>query len=670
MSQAPFRFGRYVIIDRLSRDGKVELFRAKLPSPGGGADRVVVIKRLPAEVTKNDSFLKMFEQEIKATLSLMHPNITQIYDFGKVDGEYFIAMEYVPGRNLLQVVSKLADMGLQMSPELAAHVAAQAAQALGHAHSFVDPLSGEKSSIVHRDIHPGNVLVSFAGAVKLCDFSLSKVDSTGGLTQVGILRGQPAYFAPERLLDAPQDHRADIFSLGVVLWEILTGRRLFPGESTAAVMNEVLKREIPAPSKVNPQVPAVLDAVVLKALQRDPAKRYQNALEMNRDLQRFLFDVEAPVGQADLAAYMKEIFQAELSTDQEDMRQRFAAAPEGEERPEFTIATCPSVQAEDEKTGMMISSQAYSHQRMVALAKESAQFNENGDEDAPALVEIPPPVPAGAKPPPVPKPRPFRPAIPISSAAAADRDNISSLAVTDAWRTLPAKPGVNVRQLEREMVSQAHHSSVRGKMAFIAFASFVTVVGLLGYQFWDHTTEMTHALFVPNDAKSAITLGQAGSRAPSSAPAQVIAPNVGVVEFQGDTNYEVEVNGRWTPVIEHRVEVPAGRSTNLRIRKDKFETLERVVFAAAGEVTPVTLKFVAERKKGFLSVFTVPQARLLIYEGDSLVFDGRTPVEGKNWPVGQFRVVLENDLIGVRDEQAIMVEEWKTTTVRKELKKP
>jgi serine/threonine protein kinase len=271
-------FGRYRLLQRIGAGGMAEIFRA-VARGAQGFERTVAIKRIRPEVVEHTDMGRLFADEARVSALLDHPNIVQVYDFGAVDGTYYITMEYLKGRNLEQVLSALRLRNQRLAPSLAVLIARDVARGLAYAHGLTDE-RGQWLSIVHRDVSPANVMLSQLGAVKLLDFGIARITSEMRLavTRGRALRGKCPYLAPEQINnEAVVDGRADIFALGAVLWEMLTGRRLFCGSSDFEVLASVLTREIVRPSTLVPGLPHQIDDIVLAALERSPGKRFPSA---------------------------------------------------------------------------------------------------------------------------------------------------------------------------------------------------------------------------------------------------------------------------------------------------------------------------------------------------------------------------------------------------------
>ncbi len=272
-----------------------------------GFEKEVVIKRIRSVLASDRNFVEMFIAEAQLASKLNHANIVQIFDFDKHEDTYYLAMEYVRGHSLAEAHSRGRELFISPSPVLAAHIAAEVARGLHHAHSLRN--KGQSLGIVHRDVTPHNVLLSFDGAVKLADFGIAKAGNK--LTVPGMLKGKFAYMSPEQARGDEIDHRTDIFALGVVLWEMLTGARLFDGDSDVAVLRAVQERLIPPPARLNPEVPPDLDAIVMRALERKPDERFQTAQLMEHQLARFVIRRTAGPEDTDVGAYLRRLFSDE-----------------------------------------------------------------------------------------------------------------------------------------------------------------------------------------------------------------------------------------------------------------------------------------------------------------------------------------------------------------------
>jgi serine/threonine protein kinase len=279
MDQRVQPFGKYQLIERLGRGGMAEVWKARIQGPAGFS-RTLVVKRILPHLVEDPHFVQMFVSEARLSARLNHANIVQVFELGDVDGEYFLAMEYVRGRDLVNVVRAQLLRGLP-PPGLGAFVVREVCRALAYAHQLTDE-RGQPLRLIHRDVSPSNVMIGFDGAVKLLDFGIAKAlaDANENKTVTGTLKGKFGYMSPEQVEGKDIDHRADLFAAGIVLHEVLTGKRLFKGSSDLATIAMVREAKVDPPSLLNPDVPKALDEICLKALARDPDNRWRGCDEM------------------------------------------------------------------------------------------------------------------------------------------------------------------------------------------------------------------------------------------------------------------------------------------------------------------------------------------------------------------------------------------------------
>jgi len=275
--------GKYRLIRDLGIGGMARVSLATLEGPAGFSKRYVV-KRILPEFARNPQFARMFANEARVAAMLDHPNIVRVFEFDRENGTYYLVMEYVDGASLDQIVRAARKGGVPLGPDFAVEVGLPLARALAYAHSLKLP-DGRPLNLVHRDVSPGNVLVSREGAVKLTDFGVVK--STITTTVAGAVKGKLSYMSPEQITVQNVDHRSDLFSLGVVLYEVATGLRLFRGDSLCATAVRVMRAVVPPPRSVMPETDPRLEAILMKLLERDPRARYQSASELLGDLEGY-----------------------------------------------------------------------------------------------------------------------------------------------------------------------------------------------------------------------------------------------------------------------------------------------------------------------------------------------------------------------------------------------
>ena len=306
----PQRIGRYELCFELASGGMASVYLARIDGVSG-FEKLVALKRIHRHLAKEKGYVNMFLDEARIASRITHPNVCSVFDFGESDGEHYIAMEYLVGEPLSRLMSRAArDQSHRRSPLLPlrmARIVADACEGLHAAHELKDA-NGDLLHVVHRDVSPRNLFVTYDGAVQVVDFGIASASQRLHHTSTGQVKGTFAYMAPEQLAARPIDRRVDIWALGVALWEMLAVKRLFKRDTTANTIHAVLYDEIRPPSDHRSQVPAELDRIVLKALQRDPKTRWRTAREMGQALRQFLGTQNEIMGPAELSEWMAEVF--------------------------------------------------------------------------------------------------------------------------------------------------------------------------------------------------------------------------------------------------------------------------------------------------------------------------------------------------------------------------
>ena len=313
----PVQFGNYFLLERVAAGGMAEVFRAK--SVGReGTERIVALKRILPMVAADKELVSLFIDEAKLVIQLNNPNLCKVFDWGKVEDSYYLAMEYISGCTLRQAFQRCKEQEIDGSSAMplaqSCLVAMKLCEGLDYAHNKKDTL-GNDLGLVHRDVSPPNVMISYEGEVKLIDFGIAKVQ-THRQGEGSAPKGKFSYMSPEQVRGEPLDRRSDIFSLGIVLYELLTGERLFPIDNDLSVLDKIRNVEILPPSTINRRIPEELERIVMKALSRAPEDRYQTAMEMNSDLQQSLYASGEFYSRKELAAWMKRVFKPEYEAEQ------------------------------------------------------------------------------------------------------------------------------------------------------------------------------------------------------------------------------------------------------------------------------------------------------------------------------------------------------------------
>lgn len=313
------RFGRYLILDHLVDGGMAKISRALYL--GEQADKVVVIKTMKPQFSEDESFKTMFMDEVKVTFKLVHPNITQTYDYGFINNQLYVVMEYCDGKNLKEFMNKLHLQDSIFRIDLAVYVIAQACLGLYYAHNFNDKMTGKNANIIHRDISPQNIMLTYDGGVKIIDFGIAKAESNSEATKTGTIKGKFSYLAPEYIEGKKLDPRYDEFALAITLWEMLCGKKLFSHKNDIEVLKKIQECYVPAPSSVNSKVPKALDEILLKALSKDRENRYADLYEFHMVLMKFLNANYPDFHPKELVDLAQNIFRDEIREDKEKFKE-------------------------------------------------------------------------------------------------------------------------------------------------------------------------------------------------------------------------------------------------------------------------------------------------------------------------------------------------------------
>jgi serine/threonine protein kinase len=307
------QLGRYHLLDRIAFGGMAEIYRAKT-FDAGGAPHLVAVKRVLAHLAEDDDFIQMLVDEAKIASVLRHGNIARVYEFARAHGEYFIAMEHVDGKDMRTVLERCRSKKKPIPPEHAAYIAGEVGAALHAAHSAVDA-RGRPLRIIHRDVSPSNIICSYAGEVKLCDFGIAKATLSRVTTKTGVIKGKVKYMSPEQALGRKLDHRSDVFSLGSCLYEMLTRIPPFTATNEMDLLIKVRDAKYRPISERQPGSPPELEAICDKCLTRSRANRYQTAAEAEGDLRAFLRKFMPNYSRSHLGRFIRKMFATEIERE-------------------------------------------------------------------------------------------------------------------------------------------------------------------------------------------------------------------------------------------------------------------------------------------------------------------------------------------------------------------
>jgi serine/threonine protein kinase len=307
---------KYTLLDLIGTGGMAEVFRGKL-SGAEGFEKLVVLKKLLAQYSRDPEIVAHFISEAKLAALLQHENIAQIYDFGQLDGSYFIAMEYLLGRDLQSVMQRARELQEPLGAERALYITAKVCEAMEYAHTLRD-FQQQPLHIVHRDLSPHNIFITFDGRVKIIDFGIARAEMFDNKTQIGVAKGKIAYMSPEQLAAEKIDHRSDIFAVGILLYEMLSGKRMYAGD-TATMIRKCMQVEYDKLQTVCPGLPPAVYDILDKALEKDVGRRYQTCAHMQAEVEEALFAINRRPSPQLLEKYIGRLFAREVAAEKDGL---------------------------------------------------------------------------------------------------------------------------------------------------------------------------------------------------------------------------------------------------------------------------------------------------------------------------------------------------------------
>jgi len=665
-------FGRYLLLDRIAVGGMAEVYRAKAFGVEG-FERIIAIKRMLPSMAEDDEFVSMFVDEAKIVANLHHANIVPIYELGRIGESHFIAMEYVWGKDLLQIMNRFRKMRSYMPPAMAALVAARLSEGLDYAHRRTDG-EGKGLGIVHRDVSPQNILASYDGEVKLVDFGIATARSRSTRTQAGVLKGKFGYMSPEQARGEPLDRRSDVFAVGTCLWEMLTLERLFVAESDYHTLEKIRNVDIDPPSKKNPAVPAELERIVMKALTRDRESRWQWGSDLADALMRFVMTTRPIFGASKLAVWMKENFAAEMGAERARM------ADEGKiGRPDLGPATIPpgtraaaasptpsdvherrTVQSPRARPAAAVPGPIHDQETVVTTAAETepavgpapggtAVFysNEAALLEAPILNIEGPPTPSGARMVPPPPSTPGRSGPPPPPIPPLRTPSVSGARLPMPSGTIP----FGTQQRPTPSPSRAAPGG-RSVFKWVALGFGVTALVFGGLFAWyvvssESGSDAPASVFVSSAPATSVPIrvdGQPAGNTPTVVPG--LAPGRHVIETQSPSGFpirqEIDVTPGGTHVVMLTVALPATEQPppspatagpGAASTAPTTASAPEPATAAAQDVPDVPVR-------GRIVVDSTPAGAQVSLDGR---VRGRTPLRLEGLDFGRYRVCLEQE---------------------------
>jgi serine/threonine-protein kinase len=660
------KFGRFFLLDQIAQGGMAEIYRARLASIDG-AGRLIVIKRIQAGFGGNSEFLQMFRSEIKVTMGFNHPNIVQLYDFGEEAGQPYIAMELVDGKNLRQFMNRFSEMKQTFPPALAAHIVEQSASALHYAHAFKDKITGEHLSIVHRDISPQNILISFEGTVKVIDFGIAKATTNLESTRAGVIKGKPSYLSPEQIAGEMVDGRSDIFALGIVLWELLVGRKLFSGDNELAVLKQIesCQTHIKPPSHFVGSIPPDLDAIVMKTLSKQRDKRYQNAEELQRALHRFIYSTYPDFNPTDLSYCARDMFKNEIVEDRKRLQRLNEEVEKKLIASELVVHHEAKVFEEQESTPSDRAKTPVDKKKVQPANQEPKKVAGYEPPRNPSVVRfedskkvmVRPKAPAEKKP-------VIQPVAPVVSSSG-PRENLVAAASSE-----PSKKSRIKRAIPRIAPSVRHLNAIK---SFSAGLAAVLILSFVGPSFGISVPVLSH--FLRENGRNPDAVSQ---------PIVAVDGNLNNISAQDLVTLILDIQppGKAGIVRVNGVAINSGNSkklpgvrvaANSRVEIDidnpdqAFRKIHREFVIDSTQVNAehetTNIIKLEPAQSGYLTIKTSPTADAVIFDSaGKQVWKGTTAsFEKKNFPVGLYTVRLTNELLDMKKELSVEIKDGETT---------
>jgi serine/threonine protein kinase len=636
------RFGKYLILDHLVDGGMAKICRARYL--GEQANKMVAVKMVQAQFSNDEAFVRMFQDELNITFGMLHPNIMQVYDYGKTSGQLYTAMEYIHGANLKQYLDRLKEKKVVFPVEISSYIISQVCLGLHYAHTFTDKLTGKPYNIVHRDISPHNIMLTYDGAVKVIDFGIAKANTNSEATQAGTIKGKLSYLAPEYLDGLELDARYDEFAVGITLWELLCSRKLFQANNDLAVLKQIQACKIVPPSQINPSVPKELDAIVMKALSKDRSHRYENLDQMNRALVRFLYSNYPDFNASDLSTFAEDLFKAEIKSDSE----KFVEYGKID-----TTAYIEDMKKDESKTGKIskkeVGLKAPGEERVkireIDLAVDSSQTmgieieKRNSDKTGTKkLIRNA----IQAKP-----SKNTRINSSISGSKKVEKDRTSSRVVS--------KKSVSSSDKEESSAGSAIIMIIACSIAAVAYLQSDFVEGLVGI----NLKKMIHG----DDQVRSISSVPGGNKTSSSSflpEAGAVAAQMGKIVLSGvDVTMEVYVNGSKANYVGSSLKVPLNEEVTVKVKKLGFlPYISTLTLTKENNSSVINVPQLERARTGLLTTsLNYTAGSKLVYEELGQTIERDLPFKDIQIPEGDYQAKIVNPILGTEKRVEFHIEE-------------
>lgn len=652
MSDKKFqRFGKYLILDHLVDGGMAKICRARYL--GEQANKMVAVKMVQPQFSNDEAFVRMFQDELNITFGMLHPNIMQVYDYGKTNGQLYTAMEYIHGANLKQYLDRLKERKVVFPVEISCYIISQVCLGLHYAHTFTDKLTGKPYNIVHRDISPHNIMLTYDGAVKVIDFGIAKANTNSEATQAGTIKGKLSYLAPEYLDGLELDARYDEFAVGITLWEMLCSRKLFQANNDLAVLKQIQACKIIPPSEINPAVPKELDAIVMKALSKDRAHRYENLDQLNRALVRFLYSTYPDFNPSDLKTFAYDLFKNEIEKDEK----KFVEYGKIDIQPYIE-----DMKQEESKTGRISKKDAGLTGRPTAAASKEQQPQREKIREIELAIE-PVQVEIGIEQ--VREKTATRKLnkAALQSAKTTSRNNKLNSS-SSSVRTLKDK--TTSRVMSRKEIAKEKEEKESSSAAMIILTLVASLAGFAYFQ-GDMVEEMIGVnlyTMVHGQPQRKISSVPTEKKTRTSQPVVHTEPVIekGEVVLGGiDLTMEVYVDGQKIEYMGKPLKVDLDREVNVVIKKPGYVPyIQKVTLTKESNSTVVNVPQLERARMGLLTTSqNYTAGSKLVYEENGELIERDMPFRDVPFPEGTYQAKVVNPILGTEKKVEFVIEENK-----------
>ncbi len=648
------KFGDLLLMERLAAGGMAEVFRGKQLGYAG-FEKTVAIKRILPHFASSEEFKNMFRLEANLSAMLQHTNISQIFANGEHEGYLYLVMEFVDGKNLRQLLGKADKLKFRIPVEIACFVVGEAAKGLDYAHNFIDEKTGQPMNIVHRDVSPQNIMLGYEGSVKLVDFGIAKVAARAESTRAGVLKGKFGYMSPEQARGDTLDKRSDIFAMGIILWELLTQRRLFSSDDEMKTLQNVRECKVPRPSSKNPTLPYALEKIVMRALEKDPSNRYSSAGDLYGDLVRYMNDRHPSFIPTDLTKFMKEFYKEEIADEKRRREKLNLEAPAYMAAHQSPAKRKKVEKQNDEKDGDRTNVNT-DEDTLVSGVHNEHKVSHIENDDIRESLNMDPSKQAGANTMRMPPP------LEVTSNR---KIQITSSVQLDALPSLQTQTQTQTNNKTQSRVAATAASALRAKneanrkniFLQLGLGVLFLSVGAYGVKTYLDQEKSNDTPITSNDVNQAET------------PPQKNDPLDPKVEINANANTS-EASSEVSNVITDNTS-----STGIT---DPAQPVEPIVNAQDSSINPnaegrdpaslsgqlFILEALADNAYGTITLSGVPEANVVNIDGKRLVDASKTPMKTpfKNlkFPPGRYQVELKNTVFNVSKTLEMVVEKNKS----------